>query len=93
MSLKRKHDRQTKFLESEKCSGLKLIISSARLSRVWLDLRVVWHSVKCAQSGVPSGTMYLQSSTGHLLSLNTVRDNNLRIAIPALVLFTPCSVP
>ena len=65
--------------------------SSARLSGVWLDSRVVWHSVKCIQSGVPSGTMYSQSSTGHLLSLNTVRDNNLRIAIPALVPSTPWS--
>ena len=88
MSLKRKHDRP-RFWSSEKCSGLELIISSARLSGVWLDSTVVWHSVKCIHSGVPSGTMYSQSSTGHLLSLNTVRDNNLRIAIPALVPFTP----
>ena len=51
----------------------------------------MWHSVKCTQSGVPSGTMYSQSSTRHLLSLNTVRDNNLRIAISAPVPFTPWS--
>ena len=79
------------FWRSEKRSGLRLIISSDKLSGVWLDSRSVWHSVKCAQNGVPSETMCSQSSTGHLRSLNTVRDNNLRITSPALVPFKPWS--
>ena len=55
------------------------------LSRVWLDSRSVWHSVKCTQNGVTSGMMCSQSSAGHP-SLKTVRDN-MRIASPALVPF------
>ena len=62
-----------------------------KMSRMWLDSRSVWHSVKCVQNGVPSGTMCLQLSTGHLLSLNTGRHNNLRIASPAPVTFRPWS--
>ena len=52
-----------RFWSSEKCSGLKLIISSARLSGVLLDSRVVWHSVKCIQNRVPSVTELQRTSS------------------------------
>ena len=41
-----------------------------------------WHSIKCSQSGIFSGTICTQSGIGQCRSLKTVRQSNFRRAVP-----------
>ena len=50
-----------------------------------------WHSIKCSQSGIFSGTICTQSGIGQCRSLKTVRQSNFRRAVDALVPSYPLS--